>query len=116
MLFLLISIATLVFQFFFPWWVSGIIAFAFACYKAKSASQAFKSGFLALFVVWVGMGLVQTIPNDHLLANRIGAMFMLPADFRLNWLIILLVTGIIGGLAAAFSALAGFYSRRAFCK
>lgn len=116
MLFLLISITCLVLQFFLPWWISGIIAFAFASWVAKSGLHAFCSSFLALFVVWIGMSLFQSIPNHHLLANRVGAMFTLPSEQGFNWIIVMLATGIIGGLAAGFSALAGFYCRRSYCK
>ncbi len=116
MLFLLISVSCLIMQFFLPWWISGIVAFSFAAWMAKNGRQAFGSGFLALFVVWVAMSLFQSVPNNHLLANRVGAMFTLPPEQSFNWAIILFITGIIGGLAAGFAALAGFYCRRAFCK
>ena len=116
MLFLLISVTCLIFQFFLPWWISAMVAFAFACWVAKSALQAFGSSFFALLAVWTVMSLFQSIPNDHLLANRIGQLFMLPAEQSFNWVIVLAVTGIIGGLSAGFSGLAGFYCRRAFSK
>jgi hypothetical protein len=58
------------------------------------------------------MGLIRSIPNENLLANRIGEMLMLPEN-SFNWIIVLLVTGIVGGLAGGFSALAGFYSAAA---
>jgi hypothetical protein len=112
MLFLLILIISLVLQFFLPWWIIALVAFGFAFWKAGAAGQAFASGFSAIFALWVFMGLIRSIPNENLLANRIGEMLMLPAN-SFNWLIVLLVTGIIGGLVGGFSALGGFYTAAA---
>lgn len=115
MLFLLVIITCLVLQPFLPWWIVGAVAFLFASWVAKSAIQAFFSSLLALFTLWVVMGLIHSIPNDHLLANRVGQMLMLPEQ-GFNWSIVLLITGVIGGLAAGLSALAGFYCRQVFSK
>ncbi len=115
MLFLLVIITCLILQFFLPWWIVGVVAFLFASWVAKSGLQAFGSSFLALFILWVLMGLIHSVPNNHLLANRVGQMFMLPEQ-NFNWAILLLGTGLIGGLAAGFSGLAGFYCRQIFNK
>lgn len=109
MLFILILITSLLLQFFLPWWIIAPVAFGLAFWKARSGGHAFGSGFGAIFILWVIMGLIQSIPNENLLANRVGEMLMLPSS-SFNWIIVLLVTGIIGGLAAGLSALAGFYS------
>lgn len=56
------------------------------------------------------MGLIKTIPNENILANRVGQMLMLP-NWSFNWIIILLVTGLIGGFVGGLAALAGFHVR-----
>ena len=114
-LFFLVIIVCLGLQFFLPWWIIGVVVFLLACGIAKNAFQAFMSSFFALFVLWIGMGLIQSIPNQHILANRVAQMFMLPEQ-SFNWMIMLLITGIIGGLVAGFSALAGFYCRQVLKK
>lgn len=111
MLLLLIIIVCLILQFFLPWWVIGLAAFLLAAWKAKSTLQAFSSGFFALFILWTGMCLIHSIPNQHLLAGRVGQMLGLP-DQSFTWTIVLLITSILGGLAAGFSALAGFLCRK----
>ena len=111
-LILLILVASLILQFFLPWWIIALVAFALAWYKAQTATHAFWSGFAAIFVLWIVMGLIQSVPNENLLANRVGEMFMLPLE-SMNWLVMLIVAGIIGGLVGGVSALAGFYSRNA---
>jgi hypothetical protein len=112
MLFLLIAIVSLILQLFLPWWIIAPVAFVFAAWKAKSAKNAFIGGFLAIFVVWIIAGLVHTIPNENILANRVASMLTLPSS-SLSWLIVLVISGLIGGLAAGFSALAGRYAKEA---
>lgn len=112
MLFILILIISLVLQFFLPWWIIAPVAFALSFWKAKKAGQAFASGFGAVFLLWAVTALVQSIPNENLLANRVGEMLMLPSH-SFNWIIVLLITGIVGGLVSGISALSGFYSSAA---
>ena len=109
----LIIIASLILQFFLPWWIIALIAFAMAFWNARSAGHAFGSGFIAIFLLWIVMGLFKSVPNEHLLANRVGEMFMLPPG-SFNWIVMLLATGILGGLVGGISALAGFMSGNAF--
>ncbi len=109
----LIIIISLILQFFLPWWIIALVAFALASWKARSAGQAFGSGFMAIFLLWILMGVFKSVPNEHLLANRVGEMFMLPPG-SFNWIFMLLATGIIGGLVGGISALAGFLSANAF--
>ena len=115
MLILLIAIVCCILQFFLPWWIIAPVAFGMAFWKAKSGGHAFGAGFSAIFILWIIIALIRSVPNKNLLANRVGQMLMLP-DLSFNWIIILLITGIIGGLAAGLSALAGFYSRQAISK
>jgi len=112
MLFILILILSLILQFFLPWWIIALVSFGLAFWKARTGSQAFGQGFLAIFVLWVSMGLVHSLPNENLLANRVAEMLTLPAA-SFNWIIVLLATGLVGGLVAGFAALAGFYSAAA---
>jgi len=115
MLTLIITILSLIFQFFLPWWIIAPIAFSFCFWMARSGKQAFSSAFIAIFLLWIIMGLIHTIPNENILANRVGSMLKLPAT-SLNWLIVLLLSGIIGGLAAGISGLTGFLFKEAIKK
>jgi hypothetical protein len=115
MLFILIFLSSLLLQFFLPWWIIGPIAFIFSAWKAKSGGHAFAAGFGAVSLLWIIMGLVKTLPNNNLLANRVGQLLGLP-ELSFHWILVLAITGIIGGLASGFAALAGFYGRQAFNK
>jgi hypothetical protein len=113
--FVLIFLTSLLLQFFLPWWIIAPVSFGYCAWKAKSGGHAFRSGFGSIFLLWVIMSLVKTLPNDNLLANRVGALLGLP-ELSFNWVIVLLGTGIVGGLTAGFAALAGFYCRKAVTK
>ncbi|MDF3076639.1 MAG: hypothetical protein K0S09_528 [Sphingobacteriaceae bacterium] len=113
MLIIFIALISLLLQFFLPWWIIAPVAFGLAFWRAASGKHAFWSGFLALFLLWAVMALFKTIPNENLLANRVGQMFGFP-DWAFNWIIMLLITALVGALVSGFSALAGFYCREAF--
>jgi hypothetical protein len=110
MLFLLIALLSLILQVFFPWWIIAPVAFVLAAWKSNSAKNAFFSGFLAIFVLWIIVALLHTLPNENILANRVASMLTLPST-SLSWLFVLIISAFIGGIAAGFSGLAGFYSK-----
>lgn len=111
MLFIIILILSLIAGFITPWWAAAIIAFVTALYAAKSPSQAFWSGFLAVFIVWAVLILFKTVPNDHILASRVAVLFHLP-----HWTLLLIITALIGGLVGGMSALSGLMVKRVFEK
>lgn len=111
MLFIIVIVICFALQLFLPWWIIAPVAFGAAFWKANSGTHAFWSGFFAVFVLWIATGLFYSIPNGHILANRVGAMLGLP-ETTINWVIVLLVSGLIGGLASGFCSLAGYYLRQ----
>jgi hypothetical protein len=111
MLFLIILILSFASGFFLPWWVVAIAAFLAAIFVGKTAGQAFVSGFGAVFIVWVVLALFKSIPNDHILAKKIAVLFQLP-----SWWLILIITGLVGGLVGGFAALSGLLVKKAFEK
>ena len=112
MLFVLILLVSLVLQLFLPWWIIGPAAFCICFLKAANGGHAFRHSFAAIFVLWCGAALYQTLRNDNILARRVGEMFMMTSEN--NWILLVLVTGLVGGLTAAVSGLAGYYTRAAF--
>ena len=111
MLFLIIFIVSLASSFIFTWWVAAIVAFVAALFMGKSVQQAFWSGFLALALLWLLLALFKTIPNNHILADRIANMMHLS-----RWLWLVLVTAFIGGLVGGMSSISGLLVKRAFMK
>ena len=111
MLFLIILILTFICSYFLPWWMIAIIAFVGAFAIGKKPGKAFLSGFGGVFIAWTILALIRSLPNDNMLASRVATLFQLP-----NWVLLLLVTGIIGGLVGGLAALSGALVKRAFGK
>ncbi len=111
MVFIVILLISFVLQLFLPWWVIIVIAFAACGIIGKTTKICFWQPFFAIFLLWIGMALYKSIPNQHLLADRIAEMF----DLKV-WPAILLVMGILGGLAAGISGLCGYHLRKSILK
>lgn len=111
MLFLIILIASVVAYFIGPWWMIAIIAFVAAFFWGKRPSGAFAAGLFAAALAWGVTALFRSIPNHHMLAGKVAGMLALPYWYLLL-LIVMLIAGLVGGLAA----LTGRYFRQAFFK
>jgi hypothetical protein len=110
MLFLIILILSFASSYFLPWWVAAVIAFLAAVFIGKTSGRSFWSGFGAVFVVWVILALFKSIPNDNILASRVIQLFPLPH----NWVLLLVITALIGGLVGGMAALSGILMKKAF--
>ncbi|RYY32926.1 MAG: rhomboid family intramembrane serine protease [Sphingobacteriaceae bacterium] len=107
LLFAIILALTFVAGFILPWWACAIIAFV-AGFVIKTSGNAFLCGFSGVAIAWLGLALLKTLPNENVLAQRMANLFHLP-----HWLLILLVTVLIGGLVGGFAALTGALFRKA---
>lgn len=110
-LFLLIFILSLIAQLILPWWIIAPIAMFCCMWKGKTAKSAFLISFFAIFSLWLITSLIMSIPNNHLLANRVGQMLGLP-DIPYNWLLVTLIATLPGALTAGFSGIAGFFLKK----
>ena len=111
MLFLIILILSFAGSYFLPWWAAAIIAFLSAWFLGKTSGWAFWSGFGGLFIAWLALALLKSIPNDNILAKRVSHLFHLP-----NWVFILVITALIGGLVGGMAALSGLLVKKVFVK
>jgi hypothetical protein len=107
MLFIIIFILGVLVHFTAPWWVIAILVFAATAVWGKTPKRSFWSAFAAIGLLWLAVALMKSIPNQHLLAGKVANMFYLP-----HWTLLLLLTGLIGGLVAGMSALSGLYVRQ----
>lgn len=93
---------------YLPWWSIAIVAFAVAALIPQRPGRAFVTGFLALLLLWSGLSWWISNGNDHILAHKI-ALLILKMD---SPYLLILATGLIGGLVAGFAALTGSYLRK----
>lgn len=112
MLFLIILILSFICSYFLPWWAAAVIAFLVALFIGKTSGKTFWSGFGAIFVLWIILALMKSIPNDNILASRVIQLFPLPHQ----WILLLLITALIGGLVGGLAALSGVLTKKAVSK
>ena len=97
-----IAILSAIAQNFLPWWIIAPIAFALTYLFQLKPLQAFLAGFLALFLLWAGMAFFIDHANEHILSQRIAMLLHLSQP-----ILLIFITGLIGGLVAGFAGLSG---------
>ncbi|RZJ74473.1 MAG: hypothetical protein EOO47_21105, partial [Flavobacterium sp.] len=95
-------------QMVLPWWVVIVIAFATCGIIGKTGKISFWQPFLAIFTLWIAMALFKSLPNHNVLATRVAEMLSVKL-----WPIVLVVTGLLGGIAAGISGYCGYHFRKA---
>jgi hypothetical protein len=90
------------------WWWVMIVPFAFGV-AAGSGWKALRTGFLAAGLLWLGASAYLFMTGSRIIAARMAAMFGLGE----SWVMVL-ATGLVAGLAAAFSGYAGYVVRALF--
>src|ERR1700739_1706038 len=93
---LVIAIGALVLQQILPWWSIALVAFIVSYFLPQNSWQAFASGFVAVFILWVAYAFVLSKSNNHILAHRVASL--LPLRGHVSFL--LLATGLIGGFVS----------------
>lgn len=89
---------------FLPWWIIALICFLIGLSFIDSAWQAFFIGFSMVFLLWFITAAVKSYQNDFILINRMAEL--LPIH---NTWVIMIITGLIGGLVGGLSTLTGYF-------
>ena len=105
--FIIILIASFILQSIFPWWTLCFGAAAVGYFMSRKIWHAFLQGFLAVFLLWALYAYFLSESNGHLLAERVALIFGIT-----NFYLLILFTGLIGGIAGGFSALTGVLWRK----
>jgi hypothetical protein len=92
---------------FLPWWGIAIISLLVAVIIHQKAGKAFLSAFLGVFILWSGLAFWIDSKNNHILSTKIAAILPLGG----NHLLLILATGLIGGLVAGLAAMSGSFLR-----
>lgn len=91
-----------------PWWGFAISSFLVAMGVHQKPGKAFLAGFLGLFILWAGIALLKDAANEHILSVKVARILPLGGSY----LVLILVTGIVGGLVSGLAALSGSYLRK----
>lgn len=105
--FIAILILSFALQLFLPWWIMLVVAFILCAIISKTGKISFWQSFMAIFCLWIGYALFQSVPNNNLLAGKVAQMFGVK-----YWWAILFITGILSGLCAGISGLCGYHFRK----
>jgi hypothetical protein len=91
-----------------PWWSFAITSLIVAMAIHQKAGRAFLSGFLGLFLLWTVLAFLKDSANEHLLSTKVAQILPLGGSY----IVLILVTGVIGGLVSGLAALTGSYLRQ----
>ncbi len=96
-------------ELFFPWWIIVVCAFMIGLIMPTKGFNDFLSGFLGVGLLWLIFAWMIDINTDSILSRQIASVLSLN-----NGLVLVAVTGLVGGLAGGFACLAGSQLRRIF--
>jgi hypothetical protein len=108
LLLILGALLTLLMNGFTPWWSFFAVSFVAGTFVSQKGFPVFAGALLAGFLVWVGSAFLLQTLNSDVLTQKMA--ILLPVG---STGLLLLVTGILGGLLAALSAWSGFLIRKA---
>ena len=89
------------------WWFFAVVAFVVALLVHQKARKAFLAGFLSFFLLWGGLAFWIDMKNNSVLSAKMAQVLPLGGSS----ILLILITGIIGGLVAGFAAMCGSYLR-----
>lgn len=108
MVFIIIIILSFLLQLVLPWWVIVIVSFATCGLLGKTGKIALWAPFFAILLLWTGMALFKSLPNNNVLAMRVAEMFGVQ-----SWWLILVLSALLGAFSAAISGYCGYHFRKA---
>ncbi|MDO1500031.1 hypothetical protein Q2T40_07790 [Winogradskyella maritima] len=101
--FLLTLIFAGISSFLLPWWSVMLAAFLAGLVFPIRGWTAFLVPFLAVFLFWLVYAFVMSADNDYILARKIATLLYLKG----NACLLMLVTALIGGIAAGIAGIFG---------
>ncbi|MFP4846465.1 hypothetical protein [Winogradskyella sp. PE311] len=96
-------VLSLILSLFLPWWSVMTAALATALFIPLKKAAVFFIPFLAVLLFWAAYSFILSSGNDYTLAKRISVLLSLGG----NPYILILITGVVGGLAAGIAAVFG---------
>lgn len=112
----IIIILTAILQMFLPWWALMIASFIVSFFVYNTRSKSFFSGFLGVGILWIAYASYIDANTSSILTSKVAQIFNFPPTILTlpNTFFLILITGLIGGIPAGFSALTGHLFREFF--
>ncbi len=104
---ILIALCSFIACIYLPWWVIAVVSFLISVTIPQQAGKAYLTGFTAIFLLWVGIATAISFSNNFIFAHKIS-LLILKID---NPILLITVTGLLGGIVAGFAAMAGSFLR-----
>ncbi len=92
---------------FLPWWGIAVTSLLVAVLIHQKAGKAFLAGLLGVFLLWAALAWWIDMKNNGVLSKKIASVLPLGGSA----IVLVLVTGIVGGLVAGFAAMSGSFLR-----
>ncbi|MFT4735988.1 MAG: hypothetical protein ACI8QD_002644 [Cyclobacteriaceae bacterium] len=108
---LLIALFSYFLPFYFPWWIVILIGLSVGLLLPGNGLNLFNAGFLGAGLVWLGYAIKLDYSTQSIMSNKIAELIGISDP-----LILLLGSGLIGGICAGFGALTGSSFRQIFIK
>jgi Na+-translocating ferredoxin:NAD+ oxidoreductase RnfD subunit len=108
---ILIALLSYLIPFYAPWWIVLVIGLVIGLLLPGNGWNLFNAGFLGAGLVWLGYALKLDYDTQSIMTNKILELVGIADP-----LILLLGSGLIGGLSAGLGALTGSSFRMIFIK
>ena len=95
-----------------PWWSFAITTFIIFASIPQKAGKSFIAAFATLFILWAVISLKIDLDNEHLLSKKVAGILPLKG----NYILLILITAIVGGLVAGMAGLTGSLLRSSLNK
>ena len=96
---------------FGDWWVSMVVSFLICFLMPSNGLIAFIGGFLGVGLVWLGYSWSLDVQNESVFSTKIAEVMKMGEP-----LMLILISGAIGGIAGGFAAMTGSSFRKLFAK
>jgi len=98
-----IIILSAILENYLPWWVIAPVAFIVSYLFKLPWHQGLLAGFIGILILWGGIAFFIDHSNQHILSDRLSVLFFKSVKPH----VLVLMTGIIGGLVAGFAGMTG---------
>ena len=98
-------------EIFLPWWSVAIVAFLTNFWLPTKGLNSFLSGLLGVGLLWLVYAWLINTDTEGIVADRIAQLFNVGSS-----VVMIAITGLVGGLVGGFAALSGSQFRRIFMR